>query len=246
MSENTFKVGDRVRNANYRGVPTGAEGVVTDTSGAGSYPITVDWDSGQKRYLQSAYELELAPAPVEAPEKPRGFQVGDTVKLTGSGFDGDLPPRAGHTVKILETFGGDGGYGKIDVGTGGNRDVWYVYPAGTKHYQRWGADLVEAAVELDSTGYPEGTPRAEKHVPSTQAIKNTYAELGETDADKAALRAELNRWYEQELAEERVEGSILGFQEGYAQGVSEGYLAGLNAAAQGIVDNLLRGVRGVS
>jgi hypothetical protein len=243
----TFKTGDRVRRVrdfygwgNANQVKIGEEFTVAGISR--NQGLYLEGKEPGYDYSPGAFELVVEPEP----EQPRGFQVGDTVKLTGSGFDGDFPPAAGRTVKILETFGGDGGYGKIDVGTGGNRDVWYVYPAGTKHYQRWGADLVEAAVELDSTGYPEGTPRSEKHIPTTQAIKNTYAELGETDADKAALRAELNRWYERELAEERVEGNILGFQEGYAQGVSEGYLAGLNAAAQGIVDNLLRGVRGVS
>ncbi len=235
MSENTFKVGDRVRRVrDYFGwgdsnrVKIGEEFTVAGIShNKGLY-----LEGKDPRYDYSPGAFELIEEPEPEPE-PREFQVGDVVRLRGRNWNHGqtdrfrTPPEDGsiHTVVKVAR------YAEIVV----DGAKWEIVPAHHSQYGSYGADLVT----IDSTGYVEGTPRSEKAVPTTEQIKHDFAE-----GDPKTL-AMFNRWYERELTEAREEGRLEGYMEGSDEGHALGYLAGLNAAAQGIVDNLLRGVRGV-
>jgi hypothetical protein len=244
----TFKVGDKVRltgegwdGQSFQALHSEHEIVRAERDGRAYIPsgeVVYDAADGARHSMAVDWAAELVPV-------VREFQVGDTVRLTGDGWSGRYgTPAAGVVHKLDEvSVVGDKTFGRFRLP--GKTYGWWVHPEGARGTKDWSAELVKAVEALDSTGYPVGTPRFAKSLPTTQAIKNTYAELGETDADKAALRAELNRWYEVELAEARAEGYADGYAQGADEGHTEGYLHGLTAAAQGIVDNLLKGVPGV-
>lgn len=206
---NTFKPGDKVRRtrphmSGLEAYGTGFEFIVDKVT------HNTLWAKGDTTFGHSVANVELV-VPV------RAFKVGDIVKLTGSGWSCGLPPKAGRTVEILETFGSGTAweYGKIDVGTNGDHDVWYAYPAGSKYYAEWGAEIVTP--EPDATGYPVGTARAEKAVPETLDIK---AEFAGGDTAKLAL---FNRWYERELEEAREDASTMAFVNGRREGFKAGW-----------------------
>ncbi|MEN6343811.1 MAG: hypothetical protein ABFE16_00805 [Armatimonadia bacterium] len=202
---NTFKPGDKVRRT--RPHMNGLEAY-----GPG-FEFIVDrvthntlWAKGDSTYGHNVANVELVtPA--------RAFKVGDIVKLTGIKWGDGFPPSAGTTHEIIEVFGGS--HAKIDTGTPGNSDVWYVYPAGDRYYAEWGAEIVTP--ESDATGYPVGTPRAEKAVPETADIK---AEFAGGDPAKLAL---FNRWYERELEEAREDASTMAFVNGRREGFKAGW-----------------------
>lgn len=243
----TFKTGDRVQRKLDR--PASAYTV-------GHEPFVVQgvrrWDGWVIDQYGMAHDLdnvEAAPEPLadwgrELLEGPREFQVGDTVRLTGKSWGGyGRNPRGGDEVQITDVIDG---YARVGSGYIAYREGQKT--RGSDTFESWGAELVQAYTEPedDATGYPPGTPRAAKNIPETSQIKgNIRANNAEHGYDPAAELAEFNRWYERELNEAREEGRAEGYAQGADEGHTEGYLHGLNAAAQGIVDNLLKGVPGV-
>lgn len=193
---NTFKPGDRVRRTRphlgSHKYPAGYEFTVSKVTN------NTLWEEGEGTYGHNVGNVELVAA---------ALKVGDKVRLTGSRWRGDHIPARGDIVTIEAVENNQGVFRQNGKGWAW-RTVLNDSATETGYAGDWGADLVTT----DSTGYVEGTPRAEKAVPETLDVKAAYA-----GGDPAKL-AEFNRWYERELLEANAEGQEDGFRRGHSAG----------------------------
>lgn len=183
------------------------------------YRVNLGPEFGEAYLSFNQWGGELLPTPEPEPEKPREFQVGDTVRLHGRNWGGGYrnAPEAGTVHEIVHV----GRFAEIQV----DGRTWELVPPHHPQYSSYGADLVT----IDSTGYPEGTPRAEKVTPDTQQVKEAYS-----GGDPKVL-AEFNRWYERELREVAAETAEAAAQGAYEKGLRDGEAIGrmlAKAAAQ--------------
>lgn len=87
--------------------------------------------------------LEQYTTPEFAPDQPRDFQVGDKVRLTGTGWS-----RHYHGVEagdVVTVNGYDDEETAVDhEATFESKGLrWYVYTSQSEHYDDWGGDLIE-------------------------------------------------------------------------------------------------------